>query len=102
MTELERCIVRDLQKLNQFLNLNESKDITQMVMEGNILFDINIQRLVIVGGLFINHFPKLLKLNPKQTELENQKIFAPVEKFFKHLAEEYYIPQVNDEVFNDV
>jgi hypothetical protein len=44
--------------------------------------DVDICRLIVIGGFVITYFPELLRLTPQKTEVENEIEFSPLISFF--------------------
>jgi hypothetical protein len=60
---------------------------TQMLLKKIDLSDVNIRRLLIIGGLATDYFPELLSFTPQETETENEIEFAPLINFLISLSQ---------------
>jgi len=58
------------------------------VLLGKIdLSDIDIRRLIIIGGFGTEYFPELLSFTPQETEAQNEIEFAPLINFLISLGQ---------------
>lgn len=58
----------------------------QMFLGQPDLLDVDIRRLILIGGFAMDYFPELLYFTPQETEVKNEIEFAPLIHFFYLLS----------------
>jgi len=71
------------------------------LLSADVTLDAEVRRQTILGGIVCEHFPEFRYLQPKSTELENQKEFAPAKIFMERLAADEYAEKLLKQAFDN-
>lgn len=82
MTGEER-LTKALKKVEQ----HEHQQLLQNNRNKEVESKIELRRKILVGEMFIKHFPIALQFTPGRTSDEDSQIFEPLDEYMKTLAE---------------
>ena len=82
MESLDERITRTLERAEQLKRQKKAKDYQEKKRQAAI----DIRRQQIIGRIVSEHFPELMRLQPRRREAENRAEFAPLSDFLTALA----------------
>lgn len=97
MEALNERIAKELEHLEQLERWTKLKENRNK----NKMEKLNTRRLIITGKIVSQHFPEVLRFQPRRTEADNAVEFAPLLNFVKLLAaDEDYTTQLREKAIS--